>query len=198
MAQRTTRPPRMGMAAVAGGLVALVVIALIVGPCADDGDPGPPNGSGTSSQPTNDSTTTTLSPEQEVEAAYLAYWDMAVRLAQAPNPDDPEIGHRSSGQARANLIDGLTTLRAANQRTEPGPRYGHEVLSVQIDEAQGSAIVEDCAVDESRLVDSGTGETLTDGLTTTLWSVQLVRDGEAWLIDEFEQLDAWSGAVECR
>jgi hypothetical protein len=175
-------------------LAIALALAFAAATCGDDEDP--PDCTTSSTEPGTSSTTP--SPEDEVEAAYLAYWDMAVRLAQAPNPDDPEIGERASGLARGNLIDGLTTLRTANQRTEPGERYGHGVLSIQVDQAGGTAVLEDCAVDESRLVDVATGELVTEGTTTTHWRVHLVHDGTRWLVDEFEQIDAWSGVVECQ
>lgn len=142
------------------------------------------------------STTTTLTPEEEVEAAYLAFWDMFVRLAQDPNANDPEIRQRTTGEALGNLLDGLTTLETLNRRSEFGPQYKHNVLTTVI--GSGSAVVTDCAVDDSRIVDEESGAIIEERTVTELSEVTLVRNGEAgWLVDHSTRLNAWNGAVEC-
>ena len=152
--------------------------------CNSDDDDDPPS-----------SSSTTTSPEAEVEAAYLAFWDMAVRLAESPDPDDPEIAQRSSGDARTDLVSGLRSLREANQRTESGPATNHEVLASEVDGE--TAHIDDCAVDESRLVDDSTGDTQAEGTTTTRWTVTLKQSDGEWLVDQFERVDAWEGVVAC-
>jgi hypothetical protein len=169
-------------------MIAAALLALVAGTCQSDDDAD-------DTSPTTDRTTTTVSPEAEVEAAYLAFWDMAVRLAGSPNPDDPEIAQRASGDALADLVDGLHALRTANQRTDSGPTTGHDVLAVEVDGDR--AHLDDCAVDESRLVDVDTGETKVEATTTTRWAVTAIRRDGRWLVDQFERTDAWEGAVAC-
>jgi hypothetical protein len=139
-------------------------------------------------------TPTTESPEAEVEAAYLAFWDMAVRLAESPDPDDPEIAERSSGDARDDLVAGLTALRDNDRHSEFGERYEHDVLSVSVD--GDTATLEDCAVDDSKIV-NGQGETVVEGVGTEKLRVTLNHDGNSWIVAELVQVDAWEGAVEC-
>jgi hypothetical protein len=188
----------MGMAATVGAAFALMAIARLAGPCSgDDGDGGgaPARAGAGGALGTAGPATTTISPEEEVEAAYLAFWDMFVRLAQAPDPDDPEIHERASGEAAGNVVDGLTTLRSLHRRSQFGPGYRHEVL--QVDVRGDTAVVQDCAVDDSRLVDTLSGEVVAQGVVTELLEVTLQRVGDTWLVDGTTRLDSWSGAVAC-
>src|SRR5688500_13199103 len=120
------------------GVVALVglLAGLVLGPasCSSDDDADTPP-------------TTTPPPEAEVEDAYLAFWDMATRLTQAPDSTDPDLERLASGQALADLVAGLEALESQRRHSELGPDYGHEVLNVELTDGD-SAVVEDCAVDD--------------------------------------------------
>src|ERR671911_1658895 len=96
---------------VGAAAVACALLVLSSG-CGDDDGEAADEGTTSTSETTIASTTTTQDPEAEVEAAYLAYWEMAERLLAAPDPDDPEIAQRVIGSARAKLVDSLATLRA--------------------------------------------------------------------------------------
>jgi hypothetical protein len=194
VAPRRERQPRRRTTTLrAATLAATVALALSAATCSDDEDAAD-NPTSTTTPP--DSTTTTISVEEEVEAAYLAFWDMFVRVAQAPNPDDQEIGQRASGETQGNLVDGFTTQQSLNRTSEFGPEYRHEVLHVDV---QGdTAVVEDCAVDDSRIVDAATGETVEEDVVTELLSATLIRQGDAWLVNNSTRLDSWVGAVGCR
>jgi len=174
----------------AGVVVCLLVGALLLWACDDDSADDPSDDDG------SDPTSTTLSQEDQVEAAYLAFWDMFVRLAQAPDPSDPEIPERSSGEIRQMLVDGLTMLQSLNRHSEFGPAYRHEVISVAL-QNDGTALVRDCAVDDSRLVESDTGQVVEEGVVTELSEVTLIHGGLGWQADHSARLDAWEGAVEC-
>lgn len=185
---------RAGRRLVVAGATLTLTLSAIASACGDDDSSG-----ASSTDPTSttkpETTPTTLSPEEEVEAAYLAFWDMATRLAEDPDPDDPEIPQRASGQALGNLVDGLTTLRAANQRTELRDNYEHNVLSVEID--GDSARLEDCAVDDAQIVDAETGNPVRESTVTELVEVTLVRSQQRWLVDSSSRIHAWNGPVEC-
>ncbi|HMG43977.1 MAG TPA: hypothetical protein VK611_21775 [Acidimicrobiales bacterium] len=144
----------------------------------------------------DDAADPTPSPESEVEAAYLAYWEMGARLLEAPDPADPEIPQRTSGEALTNLVNGLTTLKETDQRSELGRMYSHDVIGVRVDGAS-RAEVDDCAVDDSRVVNATTGEVVAEGLVTELLRVTLIRDDERWLVDHTSRVDAWEGATDC-
>lgn len=171
--------------------VALLALPLSFLACTGDDDDDSPDDSSPAES------TTTLSPEAEVEAAYLAFWEMFVRLAQAPDPTDPEISQRASGDALRNLIEGLTDLQTLNRRSEFGPDYEHRVLSVELT-SDNTAVVKDCAVDDSRIVDVSNGETVEQATVTELSEVTLLLRDTRWLVDHSRRLNAWEGAVECQ
>lgn len=147
----------------------------------DDDDPPPP--------------TTEETKEEEVETAYLAFAEMGARLLAAPNPDDPEIRERTSGEAQANLIDGLTSLRDANERYELGPNYEHEVLSIDVADGSATAVV--CVVDDIRLLDAATGDVKGQGTTTAQWTVSLIRSNPTWVIDRIDESELGQGVLPC-
>lgn len=192
MAPRPQRQPRLGLSGRTLALVATVALALSAATCGDDEDP--PDDT-TSTTEADSSSSTTLSPEEEVEAAYLAFADMGTRLLQAPNPEDPEIAQRASGEALGDLVDGLTTLRASNQRYELGPAYGQEVLGVSV--TADSATAEVCVIEDSSRVEATTGEEIARGVTTSRWSATLLRTDQGWLVDEITEEENWDGEVAC-
>lgn len=186
---RSPRSKRPLVRAAALVLLVGLLLGLVVGPAAcgndDDSSDDPPP------------TTTSATTESEVESAYLAYWEMGARLLEAPDPDDPEIPERASGEALADLVAGLEALKSANLRSELGSQYAHNVIGVEV-ENDGRAVVDDCAVDDSRLVDAATGEVVEQSVVTELIRVTMLRDGDRWRADSSVQVDAWEGAVECR
>ena len=170
----------------AAALVLLVALLPGLAGCGDDDD------SSSEAPPT----TTSPDSESEVESAYLAFWDMAQRLAESPNPDDPELIRRASGEALTDLVAGLTALRDQGRRSELGPSYRHEVISTRLTGAT-TAVVEDCAVDDSRIVEDATGDVVVEGVGTELIEVTLIHEDESWLVDSISQIDVWEGAVAC-
>lgn len=144
----------------------------------------------------NDAPDPTPSPESEVEAAYLAYWEMANRLAETPDPVDPELEQRASGEALAGLRQGLASLEAEGQMLAVGPQTAHTVSGIEVKE-DGTASLTDCDVDDSRLLGPD-GATLDEDLTTTLWDIGLVRSGGTWRVDRFVRVDSWDGETDCK
>jgi hypothetical protein len=147
------------------------------------------------SSTTADPTTTAPSVEAEVEAAYLAYWEMAKRLLAAPDPDDPEIAKRAIGTALTTAIDGFTTMRAQGQAIRVGEGYSHDVLSIDV---RGmAATVVDCNVDEAARIEVASGRVLTSATTTNLLTVELKSDAGQWQVASIQKTDAWEGARSC-
>jgi hypothetical protein len=175
----------------------VVIAALLVGvvagaACGGDDDDG---GRVQRSTTTASTTTTAPTPEGAVETAYLAYWEMAQRLVEAPDPDDPEIAERATGRALETFTESLTTLEEAGRVVRHGPQHAHDVQSVDV--SGESAQVRDCAVDDASNVDLATDSTLDRGLITALYEATLVQQAGAWRVSELSQLDGWEGAVPC-
>ena len=183
-------PLALPLASLAGVVVCLLVGALLLWACDDDSADDPSDDDG------SDPTSTTLSQEDQVEAAYLAFADMGARLLENPDPDDPEIAQRTSGEAQADLIAGLRTLVANGQAFDLGPLYSQDVLDVTLVGASATANV--CVVEDSKRVDVATGQVVASGITTVDWTVTLQRDGNNWLVEEIEEGEVREGVVECQ
>jgi hypothetical protein len=178
-----------------GTAAAACALLVLSSGCGDDGEAADDGTTTSTSDTTIASTTTTQDPEAEVEAAYLAYWEMAERLVENPNPDDPEIVQRSSGTARATLIDSLTTLRAQAHSVRSRDRTSHEVL---VAEVQGdTAVVRDCNVDDAVRIEISTGREVQSGITTNLLEASLASNAGSWTVASIEKLGGWEGAQKC-
>jgi hypothetical protein len=183
---------RLRTVATAAAACALLVLS---SGCGDDDGEAADDGTTTStSETTIASTTTTQDPDAEVEAAYLAYWEMQQRLAEAPNPSDPEVRQRTTGPALDKLIDSLTTMRSMGQTLRFGPRYSHKVTSVDLQDDR--ATVRDCAVDDGARVTEN-GEETSLQLSTSLLETTLVDQGGDWLVQSISELKSWDGATSC-
>lgn len=193
---RARSDPRSGWRG-GGFAIGLCVIAVAVasGACSDDGDEETRNNAGETVTTAPPETTTTVPVEQEVEEAYLAYWAMLDRLAQDPNPDDPEIRERASGQAQDMAVDGLTTMQDAGWRSEFGDEHGHSVLSVTVDGDE--AVVQHCAVDQSQVIDTTTGEVVRDGSATIFYEAALRQTNIGWDVHTVAEIDPLLDNANC-
>jgi hypothetical protein len=162
----------------------LLLLAVPLLSCSDEEDPPP-----------RSTTTTTLSPEAEVEAAYLAYWDMVQRVTESPDPDDPEIADRAVDPARTELTDSVEAFHEAGQVVEIGPEYAHAVTDVVVD--GNTAQLRDCAVDDAALVDGTSGEVIRAATVTSSLQVTLVLRERRWLVSDINRLRNWEGVAPC-
>jgi hypothetical protein len=159
---------------------------------ADDGDP-------TTTAPddpsTGDPTTTAPSLEAEVEAAYLAYWEMNERLAGAPDPADPEIERLSMGSAKDRLVSGITGFVTKGQTVRFNDAYAHEILST--DRMGDKAQLRDCYVDDATVLDADSGEEIESATSTLYLAVTLTLTPEGWKVSRVERLNLWDGVRRC-
>lgn len=172
-------------------LLALVAVAACAVPlaCGGGDDPDDPPRASTPAAPA------TTSPESEVESAYLAYWDMVVRVTGSPQADNTEIAQHAIDPARAELTASVTEFRAAGQAVEIGPEYRHTVSDVAV--AGELATLSDCAVDDASVVIVASGEVARQSTTTSALTVNLrLKDG-AWLVENVTSTRDWDGVTEC-
>jgi hypothetical protein len=149
------------------------------------------------SSTTADPTTTAPSVEAEVEAAYLAQWEMNERLAAAPDPDDPEIDEWTVGAAKDDLVDALTTLVAQGQAVRFDAEYSHDVLSIDVASDGQSAQLKDCNVDDATVIDAATREELESATATNYLDVSLTLTADGWKVEGFDRLEVWEGVRQC-
>ena len=185
--------PRLATAAL------VAVFALLPAACGgDDGEAADEDDRTTTTARAEDSTTTTApSAEAEVEAAYLAQWEMNERLAAAPDPDDPEIDKLTVGAAKDDLVDALTTLVAQGQAVRFDAEYSHDVLSIDVAPDGQSAQLIDCNVDDATVIDAATGEEVESATATNYLDVSMTLTADGWKVEGFDRLEVWEGVRQC-
>ena len=164
--QPPPRPPspyRRSRGRFIGLLVLLAVgVGAVVFLVVNAGDDAPPSEFVTSPTPTT-APPTTLDPEAatkaEIEEAYRQSWDAFVAVASDPNGqmEDPRLSQRMRG----------TALAAAQLAVRKYRADGH-VLKVRelelnpsvVELGPDTAVVKDCLIDVSSLVDPRTGEVI--------------------------------------
>jgi hypothetical protein len=177
-------------AAVILALVA-VLVGLVVTACQGNDDPDPPT-----------DTTTTLdaddAAEEEVRQAYRDFLAMAFRVAEAPDPADPEIAQRATGETRASLERVATRDRDRGVVIKGGPDDQQTILSVSVD--GDTATLSVCYVGQSGVYDATTGAELVPMETvTTLDTVEMLREDGAWKVQSVgnDEEDTWVGVHDC-
>jgi hypothetical protein len=175
------------------------MLAFSLAACGGDGEEAdehdPTTTAPNDDQSADDPTTTAPSVEAEVEAAYLAYWEMNERLARAPDPADPEIERLSMGSAKDRLVSGITGFVAKGQTVRFNDAYAHEILS--IDPAGDKAQLRDCYVDDATVLDADSGEEIESATSTLYLAVTLTLTPEGWKVSRVERLNIWDGVTQC-
>jgi uncharacterized protein YcfL len=146
------------------------------------------------SAPTTTATTVPLTPEGQVAADYLAYWQAYDQLAQDPGGSTDALAEHASGQALDSAQQAIGELRSQNQSTELGPLEQHNAYSPSIIDDR-TAYVADCHVSDARVVDAGGGVVRgdpPDGRPETI-AVNLVRGTDRWLVDSLQYYDLAPG-----
>lgn len=140
---------------------------------------------------------TTLSVEQEVEAAYREWEALMAELAPAPNPDDPRLAEMVLDPLLAELRDGLSQRQLKNEVYEIGPQSSHEIISTTVASTGVTATVLLCSVGDDKLVDADTGHVVNEGTHTNKNKLSYRNQDGRWMIDDFETLDSWTGVTTC-
>lgn len=154
----------------------------------------PQAGGSTSSVPDDSSGT----DHQAIVDAYVGYWD--ARFAAntgTPDPDDPALERYATGaqleaviaETRANLEQG-TAFEAAPQ---PVDFRRVRVVEVEGDRAE----VQECFVDDGRLVERGTGTVINDTVATQSVIGTLRYVDGAWKVSETKLIQRWEGVAGC-
>jgi len=143
-------------------------------------------------------TTTTITPEAEVESAYRDFIDMVARLTLAPDPLDPEIAQRTTGEARANFESALTDLQARGTLIRGGAEDRQSILSAAVN--GNTATLSVCYVGQSGEYDALTGAEIQPmRIYTTLDTVSLIQDEGIWKVasEGNAETDMWEGVHDC-
>jgi hypothetical protein len=174
----------------------LVAVATACSSGAGGGVAGTTTTTTTTAPSTTESPSTTLSQEEQVKQAYLAYWQTIDRVSATPNPNDPELAKQATDPLLSFLRDDFAT-RAAQGRTTRYPDdpdlNSHRIQRVLI--SGRSATIDDCFVD-GRIAVQRDGTTNAD-VVTKATTATMILSGHMWLASDVRFLSQEPGVAKC-
>lgn len=184
-----------------------LALALALAGCGSAGDDGQPAGettttaaeATTTTAPPETTTTAAPTPEEQVLAAYHAYW-AAVDEAFGPpqvRPDLPALRQHATGEVLAGIVEAAESLKAEGGifRIPENGQYVHRAEIVSIDGE--TATVRDCNIDDTVEENATTGEVLDDAVSTRLYIGMLVREDGQWKVAVLNREMTWEGVAGC-
>jgi len=188
---------RSGRATVTAAATVVVCLSLLLTGCGDSGDTGLadeviplPTEAPTNSTTSTSTTTTTVADfgfdhdlVQQVWHDYEAAVDAIETAVQDPPNGQPVLKAHLGGL----LLDtGLAKLdeytRDGKRVTYPDPRRGREWLHSIIELTPDSARLRVCAIDDSVLIDTASGQVLNDTQTLLRTDDTLTWNGSRWML----------------
>lgn len=133
-------------------------------------------------------------PEQEVLAAYQAFWDTWLAANDPPNPDHPGLRRYYTGPALEKALAEIQKNKNAGVsiRLPPESVTGVKAPSVSVD--RDSAVIETCLVDDALTVMTSSGAVLDEEVVASRLNVQLVRSEAGWAVSKNEFLVTTKGS----
>jgi len=200
-------------AAMLAALTALTAVAAAA--CSSSGDeptalPSGPGLTTTAAAPTTAAPTSAASPEPSVgtqrspirwlgpaeaggkaavQETTRSYWSMVVRLAEKPDPDDPQIAQLSVDPQAGQLVTLFTNVKAQGL-SQRGPIDG----SVAVGSVSASAATATTCLDQTltRLYDKAGAKRPGSNGTKSQFTVTLTMSGGAWKVSQVN-----SSGAEC-
>ncbi len=129
--------------------------------------------------------------------AYQSYWSMVLRVNDPPNPADPEIPQRTTGDRLAALITLIqqNAMEGKSYRLPPDAKYEHDARVVSV--AGDRAVVSDCNVDDGLIVNTATGEVVDAQVVTLSIEARLTRENGLWKVVSIDITDQQQGVAAC-
>lgn len=173
----------------ARAVLAVAALAVVAAACGG-GDDGPANEEAivddeTSNSSAADGTATTLSPEEEVLTAYEAASDALSSAYDPPDPDHPDLLATYGGEALSRIQGTLSQLQGE------GVSYvgTFELHPTVITLAGNTAVIEDCYVNHTQVVQTETREPIGEpGEAVLHVEVHLERSDGTWRLVEKQEL----------
>lgn len=149
----------------------LLAGALLAGACTSDDEPSdstvaPDETTAPESTTTEATTTTTEDPTAAVEQAFFDQWDAFIEILEDPDPSNPLIDVFFAGAARDQVLDIVSRYIAEDQvaaRPDDPADFAPSIIATHL-VGNNSAIVEECTIDGTKIVQRSTGEVLNDNL----------------------------------
>jgi hypothetical protein len=144
------------------------------------------------------STPTAPTPQGEVEKAYRSFDGMLSRLNPAPNPDDPEIAKRTTGELRSKIESTFADRKRKGLAIKEGPQYGSRIMSTTV--TGDAAVLKTCFVDQSAVVNAASGaEVEAMSAVTSVLTLRLVHENGVWKVARIgtDRAHRWTGVTSC-
>jgi hypothetical protein len=137
------------------------------------------------------------SEEEAVLAAYQGYWDTWLAATNPPDPGHPDLARFATGEALERDLAAITNYRQLSQfvRLPVSRSWAHDasVLALKGDRA----VIIDCSIDDTILVDRPSGRILNDAVATYEMRAAMVRDGAGWKVERLDVMSKWEGVAGC-
>jgi hypothetical protein len=148
----------------------LLVLPLLVAAasCSSDGPAGP--SAAVTTPPTSERTTSTLTVDQEVEAAYLRSWDVYAKAVRDLDPSGLEESYASPQLERTR--DAVNKRKAANTPDRVRVEHDFEILVL----GDGRAMVRDRYRNHSVFIDPVTMEPTEPDPNETIFEVYTLKE----------------------
>ena len=169
---------------------AVVILVLGLAACGDDDDSETSDATTTTAADTSNTeatddaettTTTPLSPEDEVLRDYAAANASFSAAANPPNPDSPDLAAHYTGVSLTRVQNNLRGV----QSTGAGMQNSVELHPSGVSITGDVAVLVDCFIDRTQMVDLATGQPVGQaGETTVHVDVRLERVDGVWKIAE--------------
>ena len=161
-------------------------------------DPSASGSSGPAPTTSAQSTSTKRTPQGEVEDAYRSFNAMLSRLNPAPNPDDPEIAKRTTGELRSKIESAFADRTRKGLAIKEGPQYGSRIMSTTV--TGDAAVLKTCFVDQSAVVNARSGaEVEAMSAVTSVLTLRLVHENGVWKVARIgtDRAHRWRGVTSC-
>lgn len=198
-AQSALSPSRAGRRA-ARVAIAVLAAALLMGACGTSGSTDSAAPEETDPPPTSTtlepSTTTTAAPTPEAAVldAVAGYWRTFFEANDPPNPAHPGYARYYTGEALKRSTGNTQNRLDVGTAVKPGAAGLFASRPTVVDVAGDHAVVDDCVLDDSTLVERATGRELNNTVDTNLMRLQLQLEEGVWKVASNTVLATFDGA----
>jgi hypothetical protein len=143
------------------------------------------------------SSTRVPSEEEAVLAAVQGYWNAVLAANNPPDPDLPGLRAVMAGPALATTLQRIEERRSMGQvvRLPDQSRFRSDARIERVDGDR--AVVLNCLVDDSLVVDGPSGLVLNSRVSTFLFRLTMNRTDGGWRVTEVAQVKRWDGVTAC-
>ena len=141
-------------------------------------------------------TTSAVDADVEVVEAYVAYWEARLEANSPPDPASSALRMTATGAQLDQVIAETQSNRENGLEFRAGSNPPRRHVSVS-ERSDNTATVQECVVDDSQVVRSGTGELVDDNVATHSVEATLSRVDGRWKVAAIHLIQRWEGVAGC-